>query len=148
MDTPQALIVGKWTLQNASFTSYRNDTLIGTGTYDNCNCSVQFNKNGTFSDLYNVAGSYPSDTTIGNYSINDNTLSLITSSDHGYVSGVLIPTPVAYFAGGQLDKRNLATNLDQITQLTASTLSVHATVTSIPVGSDVYKAVIDETYTR
>ena len=147
-NTPQALIAGKWTLQNASYTMYRNDTLLDNENYTNCTCSIQFNNNGSFSDFYNVTGSFGADTTSGNYRIVGKTITFSITSDRGHWHGLIIPTPVAFFVGGELDAYNLATNSDQITQLTTSNLSVHAVVTSTPSESGVYKAIIDEKYTR
>ena len=147
---PQTLIVGKWNFLNESFTLYRNDTLVNNGSFSNstCTCSIQFNNDGTYSDFYTVTGMSHGDTTSGNYAITGKIINFSITNDRGYLRGIIIPTPAAFFIGGQLDELNMATNSDQITQLTSANLSVHAVVTSTPSASGVYKAVIDETYTR
>lgn len=147
-NSSQPSLVGNWTFGSANYSSYRNDTLLNTVNYTNCHCSIQFNKNGTFVDYYNVAGSYPTDTTSGNYSISGETINFQVTTDRGYLKGLVIPTPVAIFFGGQLDERNVATNFDQITQLSSNSFSVHAIVTSTPTYSNIYKVVVDETYFR
>ncbi|MBS1523467.1 MAG: hypothetical protein JST50_20870 [Bacteroidetes bacterium] len=138
---PQSLIIGKWSLTTIHSVEYLGnvkeaDTTAETTT--NFNDKLQFNKDGSFINLYSSSGLL--DTIAGNYKISGNTLSF--SNYHS--NYVFLPTPFPLFLPARVDSSVSISN--QITQINSSKLTIHSESNLYDNASNINTRIITDQY--
>jgi hypothetical protein len=157
-NTPQGLLVGKWTLQQQKYTQYVDgakdpDMTFTTSASDMA--YVQFDKNGNYTSVTQlILGSPPAvfvarDTLAGSYKLLGNTFTLSS----GFVSSLyVISATASYTPATETAVINPISNSVQISQLTSNMLTLHfEIVVNYHFSTGVitnYKTVSDLYYTR
>jgi len=145
--SPQALIIGKWKLQQSHYVEYENGTKLSDTSYStNSAYSTtfdQFNKDGSFTDVI-VYSNGQKDTTWARYNLLGTTLSFSDVKSYSSVSLALTPTPI-FFLGAYNVK--IASSLN-VNQITADKLGVHSEITLTDDNNNVSRLAIDQYYVK
>jgi len=145
--SPQALIIGKWKLQQSHFVNYENGTKLSDTSYSSnpayATTFDQFNKDGSFTDVV-VYSNGQKDTIWAHYSLLGTTLSF--SDTKSYSSETLVLTPSAIFFLGAYNVK-IATSLN-VNQITADRLGVHSEITLTDDNNNINRTAVDQYYVR